>query len=246
MQKRIENLESEMNSIEIKRNYQTGIMLSDSVSTRNYLLSLGPGSIKLSENKALFYKDIVIAPALLSLRGREGVWPGNRFITLTLFGVAFYLFFSSAIFGLGLVGGSLSAADRKTIAWVDENIPPGSDFLLMTGEQYSMKDPFQEWFPALTRQHSQTTLQGDEWTLGADFFPFYGELVALQHCADISCVEAWGDRTGLSHRYLLIKMLPPDSPSPLRDSLGLLRTSARKSNQYKLIYESKDAAIFEH
>ena len=73
MQKRIENLESEMNSIEIKRNYQTGIMLSDSVSTRNYLLSLEPGSIKLSENKALFYKDIVIAPAdKIALIGDNG------------------------------------------------------------------------------------------------------------------------------------------------------------------------------
>ena len=190
--------------------------------------------------------DIVLAPALHSLRGRAGAWLGNRFITLTLFGIAFYLFFSSAIFGLGLVGGSLSASDRETIDWVDANIPSGSNFLLLTGEQYSMKDPFQEWFPALTEQHSQTTLQGDEWTLGADFFPFYGELVALQHCAEISCVEAWEDRTGLSHQYLLIKILPSDSSSPLRDSLGLLTTSVRTSNQYKLIHESKDAAIFEH
>ena len=129
---------------------------------------------------------------------------------------------------------SLSAADRETIAWVDENIPSGSDFLLLTGEQYSMKDPFQEWFPALTEQHSQTTLQGAEWTLGADFFPFYGELVALQHCADVSCVEAWGERTGLEHEYLLVKELPVGSSSPLRASLGLLLESVRGSAQYEI------------
>jgi hypothetical protein len=195
---------------------------------------------------AAYAFDQVLAPALLSLRQKEGTWLADRFVTLTMFAMAFYLFFNSAVFGLGLPGGSLSTADRKTIAWVDENIPPGSDFLLLTGEQYSMKDPFQEWFPALTAQHSQTTLQGAEWTLGADFFPFYGELVALQHCADVGCVEAWGKRTGLERKYLLIKVLPAGSASPLRGSLELLLDSVRTSGQYDLIYESENAVIFEH
>jgi len=190
--------------------------------------------------------DIVIAPALLSLRGREGSWFSDRFVSLSMLGIAFYLFFSSAIYGLGLVGGSLSAADREAIAWVEENIPPGSDFLLLTGEQYSMKDPFQEWFPALTAQRSLTTLQGAEWTLGGDFFPFYGELVALQHCADIGCVEAWSERTDLEHYYLLVKKLSPGNPSPLRGSLGLLLDSVRDSGQYELIFESENAVIFAH
>ena len=190
--------------------------------------------------------DVVLAPALLSVRGRDSSWLSDRFVTLTMMGIAFYLFFSSAIYGLGLVGGSLSAADRETIAWVEGNIPPGSDFLLLTGEQYSMKDPFQEWFPALTQQRSLTTLQGKEWTLGADFFPFYGELVALQHCSDVGCVEAWGEQTGLSHRYLLVKKLQAGSSSPLKDSLGLLLNSVRDSGQYKLIYENENAVIFAH
>ena len=190
--------------------------------------------------------DQVLAPALLSLRQKEGIWLDDRFVTLTIFGMAFYLFFSSAVFGLGLPNGSLSAADRETIAWVDENIPPGSNFLLLTGEQYSMKDPLQEWFPALTEQHSQTTLQGKEWTLDADFFPFYGELVALQHCSDVSCVEVWGERTGLEYRYLLIKKLPAGSSSPLRGSLALLLDSIRNSDGFEIIYETEDEVIFEY
>lgn len=190
--------------------------------------------------------DQLLAPALLSLRGREGAWLADRFVTLSLFGMAFYLFFGSGVFGLGLAGASLSPADRETIAWVDENIPPGSDFLLLTGEQYSMKDPFQEWFPALTEQHSQTTLQGAEWTLGADFFPRYGELVTLQHCADVTCIEAWGKRTGLDHQYLLIKVLPGGSSSPLRGSLALLLETVWDSGSYDLIFETDNAVIFEH
>lgn len=190
--------------------------------------------------------DHVLAPALLSLRGRDGSWLGDRFVTLSMLGMAFYLFFSSSIYGLGLAGASLSAADRETIAWVDTNLPSGSEFLLLTGEQYSMKDPFQEWFPALTSQHSQTTLQGAEWTLGAGFFPFYGELVALQHCANVGCIEAWGERTDLSHQYLLIKVLPEGSSSLLRASLALLLESARDSGRYKVVYETGNAVIFRH
>lgn len=190
--------------------------------------------------------DEVIAPALLSLRERDGAWLRDRFVTLSMLGIVFYLFFSAAIYGLGLVAGSLSAADRETIVWVDENIPPGSDFLLLTGEQYSMNDPFQEWFPALTQQRSLTTLQGAEWTLGKKFFPFYGELVALQHCASVKCVRAWETRTGLEHHYLIVKKLPEESASPLRSSLALLVDSVRSSTQYEVINETENAIIFKH
>jgi hypothetical protein len=193
---------------------------------------------------AAYSFDQVLAPALLSLRGRGGSWLADRFVTLSILGMAFYMFFNSSVYGLGLAGASLSAADRQTIAWVDANIPAGSNFLLLTGEQYSMRDPFQEWFPALTKQHSQTTLQGDEWTLGADFFPLYGELVALQHCADVSCVEAWSGRTGLSYEYLLIKKLPEGVNSPLSGSLKLLLDTARDSSQYEIIHETENAVIF--
>jgi len=188
----------------------------------------------------------VLAPAFLALRNKGGNWVADRFVTLSLFGIVFYSFFSAGIFGVGLVDGSLSAADRETIAWVNENISPGSDFLLLTGEQFSMKDPFQEWFPALTKQHSQTTLQGAEWTLGADFFPFYGELVTLQHCTNVECIDAWGERTGLKHDYLLIKVLPPESNSQLKSSLALLLNSVRDSSEYELLNETNNAVIFEH
>jgi hypothetical protein len=189
--------------------------------------------------------DALLAPAILSLRGRDGSWLADRFTGLTMIGIAFYLFFSSSIFGFELLGMSLSPADRETIAWVDAHIPSGSDFLLLTGEQYSMKDPFQEWFPALTGQHSQTTLQGAEWTLGEYFFPFYGELVTLQHCADVACVEAWEQRTGLVHQYLLIKVMPEESETPLKASLELLLKSVRAAGKYELVYETENAVIFE-
>lgn len=188
--------------------------------------------------------DQVIAPSLLSLRQKEGDWLVDRFVTLSLFGLALYAFFGSGVFGVGLAGNSLSTTDRETITWVDANIPARSDFLLLTGEQYSMNDPFQEWFPALTKQRSQTTLQGDEWTLGADFFSFYGELVALQHCANVDCVETWSERTKLNYEYLLIKKISEGGNSALGASLKLLLDSAQSSSHYELIHETESVAIF--
>ena len=73
MHRRIENTKSEMNSIVVKREYQTGIVLSNSVSKRNYLLKLEPGSLKLSENKNLSYNNLVIGPAdKIALTGENG------------------------------------------------------------------------------------------------------------------------------------------------------------------------------
>jgi hypothetical protein len=160
--------------------------------------------------------------------------------------MAFYLFFGSAVFGLRLAGESLSVTDRETITWVDENIPSGSNFLLLTGEQYSMNDPFQEWFPALTGQRSQTTLQGKEWTLEEKFFPFYGELIALQHCSDIDCVDTWEEQNELGYQYLLINKLSEGSASPLRVSLALLLESIKNSGKYAIIHETGNAVIFEY
>ena len=186
--------------------------------------------------------DSVIAPALLVIRKRSGEWFSDRFASFSLFTIVFILFFGSSIFSLKLAGKSLSTADRETIAWVEQNIPPGNDFLLLTGEQYSMNDPFQEWFPALTKQRSQTTLQGGEWTRGGDFFPFYGELVSLQNCASLECVNAWTERTGLRYQYLLIKKVPEENS--LYTSLTSLQEFVRNSPDYKLLYEDENARLF--
>ena len=188
--------------------------------------------------------DQVLAPGLLALRSRTGDWFRDRFALATLSGVLLYLFFSAGVFGIKLANASLSEPDRRTIAWVRENVDPGSVFLLLTGEPYSMKDPLQEWFPALTPSISMTTIQGLEWTLGPHFFPRYGDLVALQHCAEVACVEAWSERTGLRYRYLLVRNPPQDGPGGLDASLRLLVGSLDRGDGYQLVYETPDFVIY--
>lgn len=190
--------------------------------------------------------DKVLGPALLSIRQKKGEWLTDRFVLLTMLGMAFYQFFNASIFDMGLAGNSLSESDRQAISWADENIIPGSDFILLTGEQYSMNDPFQEWFPALTSHHSRTTLQGSEWTLSEEFFPRYGDLVSLQHCDNMACIDAWVERTGLGYQYIVLKILPKGSNSPLNSSLTFLLRSIRNSSRHELIYEGESAAIFKY
>jgi hypothetical protein len=127
---------------------------------------------------------------------------------------------------------------------VRENIDPGSGFLLLTGEPYSMKDPFQEWFPALTPNKSVTTIQGLEWTLGPRFFSRYGDLVALQHCAEVACVKAWSEGTGLKYQYLLLRIPPEESQGELEASLRLLLGSLSRETGYQLVYESPGFVVY--
>lgn len=73
MASRIDNAAEELNNITIKREYETGITLSESVSKRNFLLKVNSGTLKLSDQKVLHYKDLIINPTdRISLTGING------------------------------------------------------------------------------------------------------------------------------------------------------------------------------
>ena len=188
--------------------------------------------------------DILLAPMLLVLRKRSGEWFSDRFIAFSLFAIVFTLFIGTSIFSFKLAERSLPVADRETIKWIEQNIPSGNDFLLLTGEQYSMNDPFQEWFPAMTNQHSQTTLQGGEWTRSEEFFPFYGELVALQSCSSLECIKVRTEQNGLGYQFLLIKKVPEENS--LHTSLTSLLELVFSSPEYQILYEDENAVLFEN
>ncbi len=90
---------------------------------------------------------------------------------MLVFGSAFYFLLAAGVSDFQLINTSLKPADLEMIAWVNANVEDEKNFLLSTGREFSMSDPMQEWFPALTKQHSATTMQGLEWTLSEKFFP---------------------------------------------------------------------------
>ncbi len=73
MSKRLNKTQSEIDNIKIKREYETGISISNSVTKRNYLLNMKKGVLKLSNRKELAYKDLLINPSdKISLTGKNG------------------------------------------------------------------------------------------------------------------------------------------------------------------------------
>lgn len=161
-----------------------------------------------------------------------------------LFGLIFYFVLVAGIFDFQLVNTSLKSADLEMIEWVKSNVSGKKIFLIASGREFSMSDPLQEWFPALTGQYSVTTMQGLEWTLGENFFSWYGELIAFQYCADVNCVNEWSTRNGVNYDYLIVMIPAENDKSMLADSLRRLGISARSSAVYLLVYESGRALVF--
>jgi hypothetical protein len=162
-----------------------------------------------------------------------------------LFGLLMYFVLVAGIFDLQLVNTSLKPADLEMIEWVNANVTGERTFLLASGREFSMSDPLQEWFPALSGQYSATTMQGLEWTLGERFFPWYEELIAFQHCADVRCVSEWSAHNDVDYDYLIVIIPRADDTNELANSLRSLGTSARTSALHWLVYESESALVFE-
>jgi hypothetical protein len=174
----------------------------------------------------------------------EGVMM-KRASQILVFGSAFYFILAASISDFQLVNTSLKPEDVKMVNWVNSKVDDEQTFLLSTGREFSMSDPMQEWFPALTKQHSATTLQGLEWTLAERFFPRYAQLVDFQHCAHVDCVSQWSESNGVDYDYLVVTIPSKDDESEFGKSLRSLAVSTRSSPSYMLVYDTKNALVFE-
>jgi len=158
-----------------------------------------------------------------------------------LLGLVIFLLLGASVFDFQLVNTSLKAADLELIEWTHTNLPEGKTFALATGIEFSMSDPLQEWFPALTGQKSLTTMQGLEWTLAEKFFPWYDELIAFQHCEGATCLEDWRIRNQVDYDYLIL-LKPEDTEESVLKNLG---EALRGAEGFALVHETEHAMIFE-
>lgn len=165
----------------------------------------------------------------ISIWAKSGV-----FILLVLF--LFWASFTSAK-AFGRV--RLQPADRDVMRWIQKNTPAGARFLLLTnsGQISPMVDAYQEWFPMLTDRHSQNTLQGLEWKLGANFYGHSLSLMQLQTCEDIKCVQVWARENQIELDHLLVrsKRIRPE-----------LLASIRLESSCRVIYETDETLICEY
>jgi hypothetical protein len=147
-----------------------------------------------------------------------------------------YLFVESGIYGFKLVNNSLSIAGRQALEWAQKNTPAQSRFLAVTGVRSPEIDPFIEWFPALAERRNQSTLQGYEWLLGADFYERYADLAELQGCDSAECIRLWAERTGLGYEYVVVQRSGADEA---------LTASLDRAGNYQLVYFSEETAIYQ-
>jgi hypothetical protein len=138
--------------------------------------------------------------------------------------------------------------DYKTaMLWVKENTPAKSRFILITpGSDYPMRDPVQEWFPALTERISLTTLQGQEWILGPGFSQAIARNRELQACADqqADCIESKTAKTGIAFDYLFLSKKSAYQLGAERANADELIKSLKTASQFGLVYENPSVVVF--
>jgi Dolichyl-phosphate-mannose-protein mannosyltransferase len=156
-----------------------------------------------------------------------------------------YVLFSALIGGffydISLAQYVVPLTSRDAMVWVQNNTPPNSRFIVLTGNSGPFSDPVVEWFPAFTSRTSQNTIQGKEWLLGPGFTPFLDQVKLLQSCLNDtpSCVENWANTNHLAFDYIYIEK------SADRSIPGLLLHELQQDPEYDQIYSNEAVVIFE-
>jgi hypothetical protein len=190
---------------------------------------------------ALSLTDVV--PALMERIRTALKWPVRSqdftrypWLNTALLLLSLGLFITAALHDFSVANTTLKPPEPQDLmAWVANNTPPDSQFLILTGKTGVATDPIQEWFPALTARRSQTTSQGLEWTLGTGFFTRLNQLMALQGCGEVACLNHWSADTGLGYTAVVVER------SNLTESLA---RSLSQDDTFQLIYQNPGYLLY--
>lgn len=227
-----------------------------SIRERNFLYIAWAAFAYLADPRgadsiALVPETVLAAMGLIQLAGwlsrekgepleRQMMMRGSLILTL---GFLFWSLILSGITDFQLVNTSLKQPDLELMEWVRLNSGSEETFLIVTGREFSLGDPLQEWFPALTGRRSVTTIQGLEWTLAEGFFTWFDQLAELQRCEDVTCVQTWAESNRIEYDYLIV-LSPEDDGLNAVERLDQLSASARSSDEFSLFHELDYALIF--
>ncbi len=162
----------------------------------------------------------------------EDVLMNWRPLSLGLLGIIFYLFIECSFHAFVILQLRLPNEAYQMMTWVKENTPDDSRFLIVTGHGDVMTDAVQEWFPALTERHSETTLQGLEWMLQDGFQKQWDQLSLLQGCRDLRCIKMQAQSMNLEFTYFILDKNALIEKEFLADALILF-----ENNRYIIILE---------
>jgi hypothetical protein len=144
----------------------------------------------------------------------------------------------SAIFNLASAH-SLASADIPAFAWVHDNTPIGSQFLILTG-QPPLGDPVSEWFPALTGRTSIATIQGQEWNSLQAFDDALQQDTQIQQCLaqNQKCLSDWFAATHTAPDYIFIQNAAASGSTALTDTLI-------SSGEFSRVYQTPEISILQ-
>lgn len=200
----------------------------------------------------------VLYPAL-SLEGSQGrvAGPGRHHAVNIIYVVAGYfslfLLVMATYAALQLSQIRLSEADHKAFAWAAANTPPSSRFLILTGDTEPFCDPVQEWFPALTKRVSETTIQGYEWQSNGAFFNRFAHIQDLQRClgspVPVACLQsnAFSLGVGFDYAYVETHSLVKQMCRPVGNSAAgaMLASSLGEDRAYSKVFDESGVQIFQ-
>jgi hypothetical protein len=166
----------------------------------------------------------------------------SRAVRVVLGYILFSAFIGSFIYDISLSQYGVPVRSREAMEWVQNNTPPSSSFIVLSGSADPFSDPIVEWFPALTSRVSQNTIQGKEWILGSGFVPYLNQLEVLHSCLndDPACVENWAISNHVTFDFIFMEK-PQGLSIP-----GLLLRGLKQDPRYTEIYENEGVVIFGH
>lgn len=163
--------------------------------------------------------------------------------SVLIFGFLLWTLLLAGVTDFQLINNSLKKSDLEIMNWAKNNTQADAAFAIIDGATAPQNDPFQEWFPALTGRQSRTTLQGLEWTLGKRFFAWHEQLIALQQCMDVACVQTWANVNRVEFDYL-ITLIPASQYADEAERARRLSESAQFADEWILIRRINNALIF--
>ena len=191
---------------------------------------------------------------LLRQRGQSAFPSRNSPAVYAAVGLVLVVYAPIAAFGSALSATSplhsLSEGNRAAMVWAGDNTPADARFVIVpTVERWGI-DATAEWFPALSHRASLTTVQGSEWIPGSIYESRIDGYAALSECGGqtVVCLEDWAAELDFSHLYIARGRPAIGDLARLGQKLDCcapLIASLASSANYRLIYDSPDAVIFE-
>ena len=122
-----------------------------------------------------------------------------------------------------------------------------SRFLVLTGTNSISCDLVLEWFPALADRQSIYTVQGTEWTKGANFAAYVKSTYAVQRClvdSDVACLDSVVNRSDYDYVYVSKVPRPNCRPIRLPNAFHYFLENMRTDPGFQAVYESDSVILF--